>query len=31
MLKEMWVIYVTTMDEYVCSSILAENDPEGEG
>lgn len=31
MLKEMGMIYVTTIDEYVCSSVLAENEHQGEG
>lgn len=31
MLKEMGIIYLTTMDEYVCASILSEKEHEGEG
>lgn len=31
MLKEMGIIYLTTMDEYVCVPILPEKELEGEG
>lgn len=31
MLKETGIIYVTPMDEYVCLSVLAENEHKGEG
>lgn len=31
MLKEMGIIYLTTMDEYACASILAETEQEEEG
>lgn len=31
MLKEMGIIYLTTMDEYVCAPILPEKELEGEG
>ena len=31
MLKEMGIIYLTTMDEYVCATVLAETEQEEEG
>lgn len=31
MLKEKEIIYVTPMDEYVCLSVLAENERKVEG